>query len=345
MLILTRSRPWWLLVLVAVLPVLTPCSAKAQVTYPPRPAEGQFVSDLAELIKPEDEAAVTKSADAFLKSKGIPVIVVTINSLADYGAARWPIERYAMNLFGEWGVGTTDRNTGVLLLVSKGDRKVRIEMGGAFTHERDVAAAQIINGVIVPRFKKGDFSGGIRDGVEAITKNIDNPTKAFTPGGVGGTSQAAGGSGPVAAPPVKPTGTLLGGRGLFSSLGCFIIPVGLIVLFMIIKAFTRRSAGGVPYGGGSAGYGPGYGPAGWGGGWGSRPSSGMGGMLGGLLLGGLLGNAWGSRGSGGGMFGGGDSSGGGFGGGGGGFGGFGGGGGGGSFGGGFSGGGGATGSW
>ena len=52
----------------------------------------------------------------------------TIPSLAAYGAGGWPIDRYAMNLMSEWGVGYPEWNYGMLLLVSPGDRKARIEL-------------------------------------------------------------------------------------------------------------------------------------------------------------------------------------------------------------------------
>src|ERR1043165_2936722 len=88
--------------------------------------------------------------------------------MAGFGAGGWPIERYAMNLFDEWGLGSAEHNYGILLLVSKGDHKARIELGKAFTRERDQQASAIMSGTIVQRFKQGDFSGGIREGVKGL---------------------------------------------------------------------------------------------------------------------------------------------------------------------------------
>ena len=311
--------------------------AVAQVTYPPRIGASDYIGDFADLITPADEEKVKAAAAKLLTDQGIPLVVVTINSMADYGARNWPIERYAMNLFAEWGIGSTDRNAGVLLLVSKNDRKVRIEMGAAFTHARDVFAADVINRVIVPKFKAGQFSQGIVLGSEAIAHGIGQPTGKMQAGGM--TGRTAPSAAPTGSSPARTVGA--GGlvKTLSGSLACFIIPIILIVAFMAVRSFKRGPGHDAGYGAG------GYGPVGWGG---SR-GSGMDGMLGGLALGGLLGHAWGSRNrSDGGGFSGGSSdsstsSSGGFGGfSGGSFGGFGGGG---SFGGGVSGGGGATGSW
>lgn len=116
-------------------------AALGQVTYLARPAEGEFVADGAALLAPQDRAAIVATSSKLLAEQGVPLWVVTINSLADYGAAGWPIERYAMNLFAEWGIGRASRNSGILLLVSKGDRKVRVELGAAWSRERDAAAA------------------------------------------------------------------------------------------------------------------------------------------------------------------------------------------------------------
>ncbi len=58
----------------------------------------------------------------------------------------------------------------MLLLVSKQDRKARIELGAGWKHEKDVAAQQIMDKLIIPQFKRGDFSGGIVAGVEGLDK-------------------------------------------------------------------------------------------------------------------------------------------------------------------------------
>ncbi|HLY11318.1 MAG TPA: TPM domain-containing protein, partial [Planctomycetota bacterium] len=107
------------------------------VRYPAKPGPRDFVLDEARLLSADDAAAVKALCDEALTKKRAPIIVVTIPSLASYGASGWPIERYAMNLMSEWGIGWEDWNYGMLLLVSPGDRKARIELGASWARRKD----------------------------------------------------------------------------------------------------------------------------------------------------------------------------------------------------------------
>ena len=78
-----------------------------------------------------------------LRDRGVPIVVATISSLADYDAADWSIERYAANLYSEWGIGDRATNRGVLLLVSVRDRKLRIATGSGLGN-LDGPARQVI---------------------------------------------------------------------------------------------------------------------------------------------------------------------------------------------------------
>src|SRR5437868_6365890 len=85
-------------------------AAQDQVRYPPKPGPREFVLDDAHLLSPGTTADIRKLCEEVLNSKQAPIIVVTIHSLADQGASGWPIERYAMNLMAEWGVGWPEWN-------------------------------------------------------------------------------------------------------------------------------------------------------------------------------------------------------------------------------------------
>lgn len=146
-----------------------------QLTNLPRPRGRQFVVDKADLISADDEARIGKICDKLLTDKATPIIVVTINSMAAHGGRGMRIETFAMMLFNQWGIGHPklagkDWNTGMLLLVSKYDRKARIELGAGWTHEKDQLARQIMDEQIIPPFKRGDFSEGIVAGVESLDK-------------------------------------------------------------------------------------------------------------------------------------------------------------------------------
>jgi uncharacterized protein len=108
---------------------LTRLAFAQELTYPPTPGERDFICDEANLLSPGDAAKIKEICDKLLSEKKVPIIVVTIPSLAKYGAAGWDIMVYAQNLFNNWGIGYPEWNYGMLLLVSVGDRKARIELG------------------------------------------------------------------------------------------------------------------------------------------------------------------------------------------------------------------------
>jgi uncharacterized protein len=140
-----------------------------------RPGPREFVRDQAHLVNEHDTQQIKQIADRLLTDKATPIIVVTINTMAEHAPFDLPIESFAQLLFDQWNIGVAklngqDWNTGILLLVSKGDRKARIELGGGWRRDHDRQAQQIMDEIIVPHFKKGDFSGGILAGVEALDK-------------------------------------------------------------------------------------------------------------------------------------------------------------------------------
>jgi uncharacterized protein len=150
--------------------VLGAPSARAQTTYPPRLPDDAFIFEEAGMIRPDDMVAISEVCATLLAEKRIPIKVVTITSMDDHGAGGWTIERYAHNLFDEWGIGSEDYNYGILLLISEGDRRARIELGADWGREHDEAAQKIMDRMIIPSFKAGAFSAGIVSGVDGLDK-------------------------------------------------------------------------------------------------------------------------------------------------------------------------------
>jgi len=141
----------------------------------PRPGDREFVRDLAGMLSPEDTQEIKKLCDELLTAKATPIIVVTIRSMADHGGRGMRIETFARLLFDQWQVGIAkinkqSWNTGILLLVSEGDRKARIELGAGWKREKDDLCAEIMDELIIPEFKAGEFSDGIVVGVKALDK-------------------------------------------------------------------------------------------------------------------------------------------------------------------------------
>lgn len=140
--------------------VLAAAAALAQAL----PALTGRVVDNANIIDPATESALTAKLAAFEQKSTDQIVVATVNSLG--GEA---IEPYANRLFREWKLGQGGEDNGILLLVAKDDRKMRIEVGygleGTLT---DLHSNLIINNVMIPAFRAGDFSGGISRAVDDI---------------------------------------------------------------------------------------------------------------------------------------------------------------------------------
>ncbi|MEX2285474.1 MAG: TPM domain-containing protein [Planctomycetaceae bacterium] len=169
---------------IVVLLMTAPCSAAPPIQRVPAerfhidlapPEPRQFILDKADMIGADDEEAIRQIADKLLTDKVTPIIVVTINSMSEHGGGGLTIETFARLLFDQWGIGYAELqkkewNTGILLLVSKNDRKARIELGAGWKHGKDEQCQKIMNELIVPRFKQGEFSAGIRAGALALDK-------------------------------------------------------------------------------------------------------------------------------------------------------------------------------
>ena len=146
--------------------------------FPEKPPDTDFFVDRAELLEGDAGAQINEIASKLLSEESIPLFVVTIRSLAAQGVSAQTVEQYAQALFDHWGIGSPERNYGMLLLVSKGDRKARIELGRGWAGQHDAAAESVMNDLIVVSFKRGDFSTGIVDGVrgmDALARGLSLP--------------------------------------------------------------------------------------------------------------------------------------------------------------------------
>jgi len=148
------------------------------VTFPEKPEAEHFFRDEAGLIGEAEGREIDAVAGALLREEKIPILVVTIQSLAAHGAAGQTIERYAYELFNHWGIGFEDRNYGMLLLVSRGDRRARIELGAGWGHGSNLQAQEVMNTLIIPEFRRDAYSEGILAGVrgmDALARGLQLP--------------------------------------------------------------------------------------------------------------------------------------------------------------------------
>ena len=155
-------------------------AADELVPVPPLQA---LVTDLTATLTPEQRAGLESRLRAFDERKGSQLAVLIVPTTRPEA-----IEPYAIRVVEQWKLGRRSVDDGVLLLVAKNDRSVRIEVGyGLEGVLSDAITHRIINDIIVPRFKQGDFFGGIDASVEQMIKLIDGealPAAARRPEGV-----------------------------------------------------------------------------------------------------------------------------------------------------------------
>ena len=165
-------------VLLALFLLLWPLQAMSQSL--PEPLS-DTVSDFADLLPPEAEARVTEALLQGRKETGVHVVLVTLESLAAYGGAGQRIEDYAKTLFNTWGVGDSTRNDGILILIARDDRSMRIALGSGYEVIWDNAAQRVIDRYFLPAFRADDYAAGIEAGVPATFDLIAVPFVAGNP--------------------------------------------------------------------------------------------------------------------------------------------------------------------
>ncbi len=146
--------------LFALVVLTLPCFTLA-LDVPPLHAR---VNDLAGMLSPETAQALEQRLAAFEQETGHQIAVLTIPSLE--GDA---IEDFTIRVAEAWKIGKKGFDNGAILVIAQKDKKLRIEVGyGLEGVMPDAIASRIIREVIVPRFRGGDFSGGVVAGVGAI---------------------------------------------------------------------------------------------------------------------------------------------------------------------------------
>ena len=143
----------------------TALGASAQELVPVPPLQGR-VSDLTGTLTAEQSAALEQSLRAFEERKGTQIAVLIVPTTRPEA-----IEPFALRVVEQWKLGRRKVDDGALLLVAKDDRAVRLEVGyGIEGALNDATAARIIAEVITPRFRQGDFYGGLAAGLDRIVR-------------------------------------------------------------------------------------------------------------------------------------------------------------------------------
>lgn len=233
-----------------------------------QPADGEAglpaltgrVVDQAELLDTQTEARLTQMLAAHEQATSEQVVVVTLPDLQGRS-----IEDYGVELGRAWGIGQEGEDNGALLIVARDDRRVRIEVGyGLEGRLTDAQSSIIINRILLPAFREGEFERGIVEGTQAMVRVLGgDPLRA--------PAQAPGAQRPEQ-PPVGifilllfiVLGMLGGGRGgRGGRRGRF----GSALLAGALLGGMGRGGGGLGGGGGFGGGGGGFGGGGASGGW------------------------------------------------------------------------------
>lgn len=140
--------------------------AAAQVAIPPLTAR---VTDMTSTLTPEQSASLERNLQNFEAKKGSQIGVLIVPSTAPE-----TIEQYSLRVVEQWKLGRKNVDDGALLIVARDDRTMRIEVGyGLEGVLNDAVSKRIISEVITPKFKQGDFYGGINDGLARMMLVIE----------------------------------------------------------------------------------------------------------------------------------------------------------------------------
>ena len=233
-------------------------NAFAQI--PERPSPQRLVNDLANILKPQERAALEQKLVAYNDSTSTQIAILTMPNLSGYDAASFSFETAE-----KWGIGRKSKNNGILILMSVEERDVYIATGyGMEGAVPDALAKRIVSNQLIPNFKQGKFYEGFDEATSTIIKLAEGEFSADD----------------VESKPKIPL---------------FVIVIIIIFIFIIISNINK-GGGGQTFSGKSVGGYRGGGPIIWGGGrsggFGGFGGGGFGGFGGGSFGGGGAGGKW-----------------------------------------------------
>ena len=158
-------KRFWLCLMV-IITLVIPILASTELTAMDLPEPTGYVVDTISLLKPATVTQLTKTCEMLDKTAQVAILVIA-------STQPYTMEQYSIKLAEKWKVGYKGKDNGIILILAKNDRKVRIEVGrGLEAIIPDAKAGRIINEIIIPYFKNGDWDGGMIAGLEAIKKEV-----------------------------------------------------------------------------------------------------------------------------------------------------------------------------
>jgi uncharacterized protein len=180
------------------------------------------VTDNAEIFSPETRERLTESLKAHEGRTTNQIAILTVPTLNGEN-----IEEFAVAVFEAWKLGQKDKDNGILIVVVPDDRRMRIEVGyGLEGTMTDSMAGRIIQNIMTPRFKNGDYDGGIADGVNAVIEVLEGGTVQEIASERGDNTEKSGFS-DIESPDMNITERILIGAFIFGIIGLFTI-IGIL---------------------------------------------------------------------------------------------------------------------
>ncbi len=139
-------------------------------SIPARPPKYTPVNDYTNTLTAAEIQSISKKLIDFEAQQSTQIVIVMVGSLGSR-----TVEQYANELYRAWGIGQKGKDNGVLVLVAKNDRKMRIETGyGAEGAITDLAAQQIITDILRPNFKNNAYGKGLSEAADKLMSLIMN---------------------------------------------------------------------------------------------------------------------------------------------------------------------------
>jgi uncharacterized protein len=159
----TFRSAWFIPLLLLVFSVL---SFHVEAQIPTLPAQPRLVNDFANMLAPQEVELLERKLRTYEDTTSNQIAIVTVTTLDG-----WAIQEFATRLFEQWKIGKKGKDNGLLLLISKQDRKARIEVGyGLEGRVPDLIASRIISSVVTPNFKNGQYYQGLDQATSALIK-------------------------------------------------------------------------------------------------------------------------------------------------------------------------------
>lgn len=150
-------------------------SFAATIPNPPSPIK--YVNDLASVINAQMENQIESKLVRLYNELGVEFVVLTVDDIQGYY-----IEKYALDVFQKWGIGGSEKDNGLLLVISVNSRELRFEVGYGLEGDLpDAYCGRVIDEIIAPAFQRGNYGEGIYDAVMEVGGRLGAFEGEYTP--------------------------------------------------------------------------------------------------------------------------------------------------------------------